>query len=175
MFESTFNSETRNLDHLSDSHSNPTSPLHSSSSLTHKTNTPNEDDTYEERTPPSCLDPADEQYSSPAKVFVNRKLEVLRVKLETLTETNSAKDASDSTVQTLMQTDTSLQYSWQNAEKTYTEACLGRLNVSEHPSVNRSRSTQSTTVSTTKPFIAQCERLKMESLQHMMEMQIKVG
>ena len=164
------------MDRLSDSHTNPASPLHSSTtSLINKTNTPNEDDTYEARTPPSCIDPADEQYSSPAKVFVNRKLEVLRVKLETLTETSSTKNASDSTVQALIQTDTSLQYSWQKAEKTYTEACLERLNLSERPSVNQSRSTQNTIVCTTKPFIIQYERLKMESLQHMMEMQIKVG
>lgn len=163
------------MDRLSDSHTNPASPLHSSTALINKTNTPNEDDTYEERIPPSYIDPADEQYSSPAKVFVNRKLEVLRVKLEALTETSSTKNANDSTVQALIQTDTSLRYSWQKAEKTYTEACLGRLNVSERPSVNQSRSTQSTIVGTTKPFIVQYERLKMESLQHMMKTQIKVG
>ena len=65
-------------------------------------------------------------------------------------------------MQALIQTDTSFQYSWQKVEKTYTEACLGRLNVSERPSVNQSRSTQSTIVGTTKSFIAQYERLKIE-------------
>ena len=168
VFESTFSSETCTLD---DSHTNPVSPLHNTPLIISATATPNEDDTYEERTSPSYIDPAGKQYSSPAEIFLNRKLELLRAKL---TETSSMKDASDSMVQALTHNGSSLQHS-KIAEKMYTEACLERLNVSECSSVNKSMSTQHTEIGSTKPFTAQCERLKMESLHHRMETQIKVG
>jgi hypothetical protein len=146
--------------------------LHNSVSLL--TNTAIEDGTqYEERTPPSRIDPAaDQQCRSSTEMFVNRKLKLLRAKLESLTEADTI-DKSDLTVQPLLQTNSSLEHS-EKAENTYTEACLGRLNVSKCPTVNQSRSTQSATVTTTKPFTVQHERLKMELLQHTIEMQIKV-
>lgn len=180
VFESTFSSETCTLDNLSHSHISRTSSLHNSSSLTDRTSTPNEDGTQyinEERISPSCIDlTADEQYQSSAEIFVNQKLKLLRAKLVSSTETDtySANNASGSSVQAIPQTNTSLEHS-KEAEKTYTEACLGRLDISECLSVNRSISTQSATVSTTKPFTMQHERLKTESLQHTIETQIKVG
>lgn len=170
MFESTFSSETCTLNH---SQTNPTSPLHNSSFLT-CANTPNEDVTDEERTSPSHIELADEQYSSPAEVFLNRKLQLLRAKLEPLAETSLIKDNSYSTVQALMLSETSLQ-EYEKAEKTFAEACLGRLNISECPSVNKSRSPQHIEICTARPLTAQYERLKIESLQHRMETQIKVG
>ena len=168
------------MDNLSHSHISRTSPLYNSSSTNRTISTPNEDGTQydEEKTPPSCIDPtADKQYWSSAEIFVNQKLKLLRAKLESLTEadTNSANNADDSLVQAIPQTNTSLEHS-KEAEKTYTEACLGRLDVSECPNINRSVSaTQSTAVSTTKPFTLQHERLKIESLQHTIETQIKVS
>ena len=181
VFESTFGSETTTLDRLSDSNANPQS-FHSSSSLSDKTEALNEDDAYlyKERASPSYIDPASEEYLSPAKTFVDQKLKLLRAKLDSLTvaDTKGANNASDSsTMQAPIQTDISLQNS-RKEEKAFTEACLGRLNIillSECSSVRQSRPTQNATVGTTKPFTAQYERLKIESLQHTIETQIKVG
>lgn len=120
---------------------------------------------------PSHTDPAVEQCSSAAEIFATQKLKLLRAKLTPLTETDASSD-SDAVVRAPVQTDTSSQCS-KIAERAFTEACLGRLNtsVAECPArVNQS----STVVGTTRPFAAQYERLKMESLQHTMEKQIKV-
>ena len=179
VFESTFGSETTTLDHLSDSNANPQS-FHSSSSLSDKTDTLNEGDAhYKERASPSHIDPASEEYLSPARTFVNQKLKLLRAKLDSLTvaDTKGVNDASDSsTMQAPIQTDIPLQNS-RKEEKAFTKACLGRFNIilSECSSVRQSRPTQNATVGTTKPFTAQYERLKIESLQHTIETQIKVG
>ena len=168
------------MDRLSDSNANPQS-FHSSSSLSDKTEALNEGDAYlyKERASPSYIDPAREEYLSPAETFVDQKLKLLRAKLDSLTvaDTKGANNASDSsTMQAPIQTDISLQNS-RKEEKAFTEACLGRLNIilSECSSVRQSRPTQNATVGTTKPFTAHYERLKIESLQHTIETQIKVG
>lgn len=205
-FHSTITSETCTLDHSrgSDSHdyhsASPLRDAHSSSTCTQV----NQDDTgYEERPTPSHIDPADDQQCAPMQLFLTRKLELLREKIDTRTNTDGVKEAGESTGQALMQSNVSLKHSSKIAKRAYTDgglaqpdsrvgtkavqdftdACLARLkhDSSVHEAECSSSSHPSTRrpahedVDTTRTFTAQYEKLKLESLQCKMETQIEVS